>query len=134
MFRTFTLVLIVISMYLGAQEVKESDLDRLLSLPGIVQTYYSEDCETKARYLRELVHDAVIYFQDKLQDTFDIKLLVLNRKDLKSLVGGPYILPQFSKNPDLKLPSYTSASFKYLPFKPFEKPNKISNCVKSEWR
>ena len=95
-----TIVLLIISLYLGAQEFKESDLDRLLSLPGIVETYYSEGCESKARYLQELVQDAVIFYQNKLQDTFDLKLLVLNKKDWKSLVGGPYILYGFSRDPD----------------------------------
>ncbi len=95
-----TIVLPIISLYLGAQEFKESDLDRLLSLPGIVETYYSEGCELKARYLQELVQDAVIFYQNKLQDTFDLKLLVLSKKDWKSLVGGPYILYGFSRDPD----------------------------------
>jgi hypothetical protein len=83
-----------------AQEFKESDLDKLLLLPGKVNTYYSKGCETKAKYLQELVQDAVIFFQNKLQDTFDLKLLVLNKSDWKLLVGGPYILYDFANNPD----------------------------------
>jgi len=95
-----TIVLLIMSLYLGAQEFKESDLDSLLFLPGIVETYYSEGCELKARYLQELVQDAVVFYQNKLQDTFDIKLLVLDKKGWKLLVGGPYILGGFAKNPD----------------------------------
>jgi hypothetical protein len=95
-----TIVLLMIPLYLGAQEFNESDLDSLLTLPGIVETYYSEGSELKARYLQELVQDAVIFYQDKLQDTFDIKLLVLNKKDWKLLVGGPYFLYGFSRDPD----------------------------------
>jgi hypothetical protein len=85
---------------LGAQEFKESDLDKLHLLPGKVETYCSNGCEGKAEYLQELVQDAVIFFQNKLEDTFDIKLLVLNKSDWKLLVGGPYILSGFDKNPD----------------------------------
>jgi hypothetical protein len=95
-----TMVLLVISSSLGAQEFKESDLDGFLSLPGIVETYYSEGCELKARYLQELVQDAVIFYQDILQDTFDLKLLVLNKKDWKSSIGGSYFLYGFSRDPD----------------------------------
>ena len=95
-----TIVLLIISLNLGAQEFRESDLDSLLSFPGKVETYYSEGCELKARYLQELVQDAVIFYQNKLQDTIDIKLLVLNNNDWKSLIGGPYILYGFSRDPD----------------------------------
>ena len=95
-----TFVLLIISLCLGAQEFKESDLDRLQFLPGIVETYYSEGSELKAKYFQELVQDAVIFYQNKLLDTFDLKLLVLNKRDWKSLVGGPYILYGFSRNPD----------------------------------
>ncbi len=95
-----TIGLLIIPLFLGAQELKESDLDSLLSFPGIVETYYSQGCETKARYLQELVQDAVVFYQNKLQDTFDIKLLVLDKKDWKLLVGGPYILGGFSRDPD----------------------------------
>ncbi len=95
-----TIGLLIIPLFLGAKELKESDLESLLFFPGIVETYYSEGNEIKARYLQELVQDAVVFFQDKLQDTFDIKLLVLDKKDWKLLVGGPYILYGFSRDPD----------------------------------
>jgi hypothetical protein len=92
--------LLMIPSFICAQEFKEPDLDKLPILPGKVSTYYSKGCETKAKYLQELVQDAIVYFQNKLQDTFDIKLLVLNKSDWKLLVGGPYVLPDFAKNPD----------------------------------
>jgi len=92
--------LLIISSFTWAQEFKESDLDNLLLLPGKVNTYYSKECETKAKYLQELVQDAVLFFEDKLQDTFDIKLLLLNRSDWKLFVGGPYFLSHFRKRPD----------------------------------
>ena len=92
--------LLIYTLFLGAQEFKESDFDNLQTLPGIVETYYSEGSELKARYLQELVQDAVIFYQDKLQDTFDINLLVLNKKDWRSLVGGPYFIYGFSRDPD----------------------------------
>lgn len=91
---------LLIPLCLGAQGFKESDLDKLHLLPGKVETYCSKDCETKAEYLQELVQDAVIFFQNRLKDTFDIKLLVLNKSDWKLLVGGPYVLPDFAKDPD----------------------------------
>lgn len=92
----------ILLMSLGsvAQKFKESDLDKLLLLPGKINTYYSKGCEIKAKYLQVLVEDAVLFFQDKLQDTFDIKLLVLNRRDWKLLVGGSYLLQHFNKDPD----------------------------------
>jgi hypothetical protein len=83
-----------------AQEFKESDLDKLQLIPGIVKTYYSEECKAKAQYLQEMLQDAVIFFENKLLDTFDVKLLVLNKSDWKLLVGGPYIMSDFAKNPD----------------------------------
>jgi hypothetical protein len=92
--------ILILSLRSVAQEFKESDLDRLLILHGKVNTYYSKGCETKAKYLQELVQDAVIFFENKLQDTFDIKLLVLNRRDWKLLVGGSYLLQHFNKDPD----------------------------------
>ncbi len=95
-----TIGLLIIPLFLGAKELKESDLESLLFFPGIVETYYSEGNEIKARYLQELVQDAVVFFQDKLQDTFDIKLIVLDKKDWKLLVGGPHILYGFSRDPD----------------------------------
>ena len=95
-----TIGLLIIPLFLGAQELKESDLDSLLSFPGIVETYYSQGSETKARYLQELVQDAVVFYQYKLQDTFDIKLLVLDKKDWKLLIGGSSILGGFSRDPD----------------------------------
>lgn len=90
---------LLISFYTWAQELKKSDLAKLMLLPGKVNTYYSKDCETKAIYLQELVQDAVQFFEIKLKDTFDIKLLVLNKSDWKIFVGGPYILPNLSNNP-----------------------------------
>jgi len=84
-----------------AQKFKESDLDKLLLLPGKVNTYYSNGCETKAKYLQEFVQDAVIFFESKLRDTFEIKLLVLNKSDWKLLVGGSYVLTgRYEKRPD----------------------------------
>ena len=95
----FTSILLM-SLPSVAQEFKEPDLDKLLLLPGKVNTYYSKGCETKAKYLQELLQDAVIFYENKLQDTFEIKLLVLNRSDWKLLVGGPYFLYDFARNPD----------------------------------
>jgi hypothetical protein len=92
--------LLIIPSFIWSQEFKESDLDKLLLLPGKVNTYYSKGCETKAKYLQELLQDAVIFYENKLQDTFDIKLLVLNKSDWKLLVGGPYFLYDFARNPD----------------------------------
>lgn len=90
---------LLISFCTLAQELKVSDLSKLMLLPGKVNTYYSKDCETKALYLQELVQDAVQFFEIKLKDTFDLKLLVLNKSDWKIFVGGPYILPNLSNNP-----------------------------------
>jgi hypothetical protein len=92
--------ILILSLRSVSQEFKESDLDKLLLLPGRVNTYYSKGCETKAKYLQELVQDAVIFFENKLQDTFDIKLLVLNKNDWRLLVGGAYFLPRFNNDPD----------------------------------
>lgn len=91
---------LLIPFWSDAQEFKASDLDNLLLLPGKVNTYYSHGCEAKAEYLQELVQDAAKFFENKLQDTFDFKLLVLNKSDWKLLVGGPYILSDFAKDPD----------------------------------
>ncbi|MCX6328519.1 MAG: hypothetical protein NTZ85_03245 [Bacteroidia bacterium] len=91
---------LLIPFWSGAQKFNESDLARLQLIPGNVETYYSKGCETKAEYLQKLVQDAVIFFQNKLADTFDVKLLVLNKSDWKLLVGGPYILTDFAKDPD----------------------------------
>src|SRR4030042_4909041 len=92
--------LLIIPSFILAQELKKSDLDKLQLLPGMVETYCSKDSEAKAKYLQVLVQDAVVFFQNKLQDTFDIKLLVLNKSDWKLLVGGPYVLSDFAKDPD----------------------------------
>jgi hypothetical protein len=92
--------LLIIPSLIRAQEFRESDLDELSLLPGKINTYYSKGCETKAKYLQELVQDAVIFFENKLQDTFDIKLLVLNKNDWRLLVGGSYLLPRFNNDPD----------------------------------
>jgi len=92
--------LLIIPTYIWAQEFEESDLDKLFLIPGKVKTYYSKGCETKAKYLQELVQDAVIFYEDKLRDTFELKLLVLNKHDWKLLVGGPYVLSDFAKDPD----------------------------------
>lgn len=92
--------ILIIPLYLEAQELQESDLDKLHYLPGKVETFYSTGCENKAIFLQEITLDAVAFFENKLQDTFDIKLLVLNRRDWRSLVGGPYLISGFSRNPD----------------------------------
>jgi hypothetical protein len=90
---------LLISFHSFAQELIEPDLDKLLLLPGKVNTYYSQGCEIKAKYLQELIQDAVIFFENKLGDTIDIKLLVLNKQDWRLMVGGPYILYQFVNDP-----------------------------------
>jgi len=91
----------ILLMSLGsvAQKFIESDLDKLLLLPGKINTYYSKGCEIKAKYLQVLVQDAVIFFENKLQDTFDTKLLVLNKQDWRLMVGGPYIFYHFVNDP-----------------------------------
>jgi hypothetical protein len=119
--------ILIMSIRSFAQEFKESDLDKLHLLPGKVNTYCSKGSETKAKYLQELVQDAVIFYQNKLQDTFDIKLLVLNKSDWKSFVGGPYFLYDFAVNPDriemgineiykIKLPDYKTLYGKNVAF------------------
>jgi hypothetical protein len=92
--------LLIIPSFIWSQEFKESDLDKLLLAPGKVNTYYSKGCEIKARYLQELVQDAVIFYENKLQDTFEIKLLVLNKSDWKLFVGGSYFIWHYEKRPD----------------------------------
>ncbi|MCX6253419.1 MAG: hypothetical protein NTV31_02960 [Bacteroidia bacterium] len=93
--------LLIIPSFICAQEFKESDLDKLLLAPGKVNTYYSKGCETKAKYFQELVQDAVLFYENKLQDTFEIKLLVLNKSDWKLFVGGSYFLTgRYEKRPD----------------------------------
>jgi hypothetical protein len=92
--------LLIIPSFIWAQEFKESDLDKLLLLSGKVKTFYSTGCESKAKYLQELVHDATNFYENKLSDTFDVKLLVLNKSDWKLMVGGPYFISDFAKDPD----------------------------------
>jgi hypothetical protein len=92
--------LLIIPSFIWSQEFKESDLDKLLLAPGKVNTYYSKGCEIKAKYLQELVQDAVIFYENKLQDTFEIKLLVLNKSDWKLFVGGSYFIRHYEKRPD----------------------------------
>lgn len=75
------------------------DFYKLPILPGKVETYYSLESETRAKYLQLLIEDAVIFFQNKLGDTIDVKLVVLNRKDYKSMVGGFYLSHSFDKDP-----------------------------------
>jgi hypothetical protein len=92
--------LLIIPTFMWAQEFKESDLDKLLIYSGKVKTFYSTGCESKAKYLQELVQDAVNFYENKLRDTFDVKLLVLNKSDWKLMVGGTYVISDFAKDPD----------------------------------
>jgi hypothetical protein len=91
---------LITPLFIRAQELKESYLDKLLVSQGTVKTYYSKGCETKAKYLQELVQDAAKFYENKLKDTFDINLLVLNKNDWKLMVGGPYVISDFAKDHD----------------------------------
>jgi len=72
-------ILLFLPFHVAAgQEIPHTE--HLVQLDGYITTYYAPGCETKAVYLQDLLEDAVSFYEEKLEDTFDLKLLVLNRE------------------------------------------------------
>jgi hypothetical protein len=66
---------------------------------GKIQTYYTEGSESKAEYLQMLVGDAILFYENMLKDTFDLRLLVINREAWKYYAESPYPLCQYRRDP-----------------------------------
>jgi hypothetical protein len=67
---------------------------------GRVETYYTEGSELKAEYLQMLLEDAIQFYENKLKDTFDLTLLVLNREAWKYFAEPPYPLCEYRRDPN----------------------------------
>jgi hypothetical protein len=88
---------IIIIKTIRGQEIPY--IEHLSHREGKVETYYTKGSESKAEYLQMLLEDAVLFYENKLKDTFDLKLLVLDRKAWKYFTGAPYPLCEYRRNP-----------------------------------
>ena len=97
MLRLIPVLLILPFHFAAGQEIPH--IEHLVQLDGYVTTYHAPGCEAKAMYLQDLLEDAVLFYEAKLEDTFDLKLLVLNREAWKYYAGTPFPLGEFSRDP-----------------------------------
>ncbi len=74
-------------------------LEHLSHRGGKVETYYTKSSESKAEYLQMLVEDAMLFYEDELKDTFDLTLIVPDRKAWKYFASAPYPLSEFRRDP-----------------------------------
>lgn len=72
----------------------------LIKRDGKVETYYSSGSDQRAKYLQTLVEDAVSFFENKLNDTIDFKLLVLSQNDWNIYGSPPYPISSYEDEPD----------------------------------
>ncbi len=89
---------IIIITKIWSQEIPY--IDSLAHREGRIETYFTKGSESKAEYLQMLLEDAMLFYEDKLKDTFDLKLLVLDRKAWKYFASTPYPLCEYRKEPD----------------------------------
>jgi len=89
---------IIIITKIWSQEIPY--IEYLSHREGKVETYYTKGSESKAEYLQMLLEDAMRFYGNKLKDTFDLKLLVLNKEAWKYYATGPYPLSEFRRSPD----------------------------------
>jgi len=89
---------IIILPSIWSQEIPY--IQHLSSIDGKVKTYYADGYKSKALYLQELLEDAVAFYEQKLTDTFDLKLLVLNKEAWKYYASTPYPLSEYQRHPD----------------------------------
>jgi hypothetical protein len=64
-------------------------------ISGKINTYYSTGYREKAEYLKQLIEDAVYYYEYVLRDTFSFELYVLDRETWKGISKAPYPIPHF---------------------------------------
>jgi hypothetical protein len=88
---------IIIIKTIWSQEIPY--IKHLSHREGKVETYYTKGSESKAEYLQMLLEDAMLFYENKLKDTFDLKLLVLNKEAWKYYAEGPYPLCEYRRNP-----------------------------------
>ncbi len=82
---------------ISSQEIPH--LEHLSHRGGKVETYYTKSSESKAEYLQMLVEDAMLFYEDELKDTFDLTLIVPDRKAWKYFASAPYPLSEFRRDP-----------------------------------
>jgi hypothetical protein len=71
-------------------------IDDLELIPGKINTYYSQGHKEKAEYLQILIEDAVYFYEDLLQDTFDFDLYIFDRRTWKKYTEGVYPIAGYS--------------------------------------
>ncbi|MEJ2594294.1 MAG: hypothetical protein P8100_04030 [bacterium] len=64
-------------------------------ISGKINTCYSTGYREKAEYLKQLIEDAVYYYEYVLRDTFSFELYVLDRETWKGISKAPYPIPHF---------------------------------------
>lgn len=82
-----------LSVNLYGQSVEK--IDDLEFISGKMNTYYAQDYDEKAEYLKTLVEDAVTYYENVLNDNFTFDLFVLDKKNWKQYAKAPYPIAHY---------------------------------------